>query len=405
MRNSAFHFLGMSGGHPIKRSALPRPRAGGVFSYDYGELTVPAGDAILRSPGQRVICDSSVFSPVRIDLVRRLLVEHGVELTPEALLELQDLKRNQRPETAPLVDLLFPDGGDLNPLIRVTGFQALTGFDNVLTYYVNLLLARKLALETRMRDIERAEGPAAATAGRPGLTRELASISHRTVRLANKGDARKRRADETAAAHGVLHGVITGQPTVLLTFDNDVFEQFFKLTTLLFDDYASMLLAEDLFLRPERYPTRHSLAGRPDIGLLVDETEDDAFAFERDPEPWGLYPRLAESCIVHVMVPDTPPQFLSWCASTDLRRLMEVKRDTGGRNTTRFGTRNVYGNLRPTTPRTTLPRGRSYGFVIQDRLNRWYSLLNRQEVRISIADVARTLHDVERVKFTQVPTA
>jgi hypothetical protein len=128
------------------------------MSYAYGELAVSAADALSHAGGVRVICDSSVFAPSRMDLVRRLLIEHDVEITPEALPELEDLKRSPRPEVVGLARLLFPDGA-LNTRIRVTGFQALRGFDNVLTYYVNLLLARKQALSTQLRDADRSPAP------------------------------------------------------------------------------------------------------------------------------------------------------------------------------------------------------------------------------------------------------
>jgi hypothetical protein len=106
------------------------------------------------------------------------------------------------------------------------------------------------------------------THGRPPMTQELSSYSKdifglRAQLLARKGANAKvpthRYNDEAFVVTAIVDAICTGRETVILTSDEDVYDQFFKLNWLIDTHYRSMLLAEQYEANPEKFPLIHTL--------------------------------------------------------------------------------------------------------------------------------------------------
>jgi hypothetical protein len=350
--------------------------------------------ALLRDLARtnRLVADSTVFAPTRCTLVASLLQSVNLSIVRESVAELEELKRfgAQDPAYAALCDLVFPDGASLH-----AGIQRLGVGDDVqaraATYYVNVLHLRKKALEPFKGT---KDGAAAACAA--GMVR----LPTRTSRLARRGDPDRRFTDEALVVLAVPHAFATGKGVVLLTHDGDVFDQFYKVTSLIRLDFGAHIFAERYAECPETFPQRYELSEVPDLDPLLHD-KSRSFAVVRPANVDPLLPEPGGLVGVHVVRPEPGGEVLSWALPRSIGRLLQVKAHTGGRNTDKFDERNVYIDLGPCTPQPRLPRNRSYAFFLVDKHlrsgGRGVQEVEQLGIKILLADAGRALGDVDEL--------
>lgn len=238
-----------------------------------------------------VFADSSLWAPDRLDLVRRLLIQTPVRVLPAVLRELEDIKHKS---PGPMQELLFPKGS-LNPRLSVEKYDAVLNYKYVMNRYVNLLHVRKRLLEGPLREYQEQTGQPAKGKSRHKIMQKALNdgVSQRTLRLANKGDKKRRYTDEVLSVYAVLSPILTGRDSFVLTADRDVFDQLYQFSVLLHDDYGSFLIAQDYRTNPHRYPHAHA--------IRVPYMEKTALAVGRQLEPDYLLPKCNTTCAVWVV--------------------------------------------------------------------------------------------------------
>lgn len=217
----------------------------------------------------------------------------------------------------------------------------------VMEYYVNLIGLRKKAfpiLASRMRE----------ALGREPTNQELSNrckdeLGDRTQLLAKSGSQAKVPAnkfnDEAFVAMAVLDAIRSGRETAILTRDEDVLEQFYKLIWFLDTHYRAMLFAE-------RYAADAFCFGVP---TRLNSRPDDMFEGEvillRKPsdELMELAPRRVTTIPIHCFLAGSQGIQLTFTAITDMRRLLDTKGRAAGLSTDKLGDRNCHICLGPMT--------------------------------------------------------
>jgi len=145
--------------------------------------------------------------------------------------------------------------------------------------------------------------------------------------------------DEALVVMAALESIYTGVESVILTRDEDVFEQFFKGLWLINTHYRGMLLAEcyrrdPLYFSPSRVESKSlSEVFDGDVLLLTKPSGD---LTEILPTRSTLVPI---SCI---LIKGGKIHQLTFGAETEMSDLFGIKARTGGSNTTLFGDRNCH---------------------------------------------------------------
>jgi hypothetical protein len=207
-------------------------------------------------------------------------------------------------------------------------------------YYVQLLSVRKRI------GIRIAMGLAAEQGREPTdaemKTRLQRDFDERVASIAFKGwkDQAKPNfmADEKLVVSAVVTAIVTGQPTLILTRDNDVFDQFTKLFELIIPDYYCYRFAEVLY---------HN----PDAPMFPDEFEQDGIKFidsvvlprdevDRLP-PYEYKPVHAYCALVGGPCTDPKISLAGYCLEREMTGLLETKTETNGKNTRHFPGRNI----------------------------------------------------------------
>ncbi len=412
MSNALFEYFRQRGlelprGSLACRSLATPPRQ---FTYLMSYLASDIDVSVLLKElarANRLVADSTVFAPTRCTLVASLLQSVHLSIVRESVAELEELKRFrvQDPAYAALCDLVFPGGTSLHARIQHLG----VGDDvqvRAATYYVNVLHLRKKALESLKGTRNGAvDAPVRGTAPEGWPFKQLPT---RTRRLARRGDPDRRFTDETLVVLAVLHALATGEGVVLLTHDDDVFDQFYKLTSLIRLDFGAHVFAERYASSPETFPQRYSLSEVPDLDPLLHD-KDRSFAVVRPANLDPLLPEPGGLVGVHVVRPEPGGEVLSWALPRSIERLLQVKAHTGGRNTDQFEERNVYVDLSPCIPEPRLPANRSYAFFLVDKHLRFggrgVQETEHLGIKISLADAGRALGDVDEPDLASVNEA
>lgn len=212
-------------------------------------------------------------------------------------------------------------------------------------YYVSLLQQRRFAFALFAARFEEIEGRVP-TDGEvvEGVQR---IYGQRTLSLVRKhGGTRtvdKWATDESLVYLAALHGLTTGEPTIVLTQDQDVLEQFYKLWWFLDTHYRAMLLAQEYVRDPLKY--RHYPI--PNTAVVRDFFEsDECFLLDRgsgrmrevlpptfsfvSQECWLLGRKLTR---------------MVFGAERGMRRLLDVKGRTGGLVSADLQGRNLHAYL------------------------------------------------------------
>jgi hypothetical protein len=214
-----------------------------------------------------------------------------------------------------------------------------------LTYYINLLSMRKRAM-TMMRQHYLEEF--GAEPSKQDLNNYCqAKLGERGVRLAADGaealasKSPNFHTDEELVATAMFFGICTGRETVILTRDEHIQEQFYKLKVLLVDHYFSMYLADryaddPLAFKTLSMPIAHPWAsdvfvGKRDILLRrPSQTLDEILPPNPTCVPiycWLVREQLTQTC---------------FCAEKEIKRLLGIKGQTAGLSTDRLDGRNCH---------------------------------------------------------------
>lgn len=378
---------------PRARSAEPRDFSSPTFiprlGYRIGEpLSDPKAlvQAALQLDHDFFLDTSIIDFAAPSELWDIFLADGNAYLIPSVVDELvQWLERHpDHPMSAPVLQksrrLQFVTSRDFAPSV-------LDGIH----FYLNLLMRRKqvmrateLTLKRELgrhptvdevrQDVQRNLGERAYLIGRKIKNAKLKELSH---------------ADEGLVTIAFAHAVRTGRPTIILTRDQDVVEQLYKLTVLIDFDYRSMLLANSYLLDFASY--------RPQPLALDEVWLREAFVdspnnvqFERQPglEDSILPPAFEFVAVSCIRVSDAITH-LSFGAEEKMEETLEVKGRTGGLNSDKLGTRNCHFSLWPLS--VSKPR-RTVAVIAVDR-------------RVRLGDrLTIGLLDIHRVMSTNDPT-
>lgn len=215
-------------------------------------------------------------------------------------------------------------------------------------YYLGLLSFRKLFSRVLTHGFERAKGRPPTDDDWQQQCEEYCGANG--LRLAEEG---KNRQDDPALFHAetlvvlaFLHGLMQGADLVLLTRDPLLMDQFAKLASLMRRHYLEMIVASRIFHEPNRFklePLKSSLTVPQDLfcGELA--------SMEVTGEDMGsMLPQHPYLVNFHCWLiggdnRDTPLiSFMTFCAERPMCDLFRVKAQSGGKNTDRFGDRNLH---------------------------------------------------------------
>jgi hypothetical protein len=264
------------------------------------------------------------------------------------------------------------------------------------TYYANLLGLRKRLVEASAIEFELANG-------HPPAYQELERLKQRVHQkfgargylLARKGADKPLGptyfTDEFLVCVAVVMAISAGRPVVVLTKDEDVQEQFYKLQWLLDTHYRGMLLADRYAVDPLSF----SIRALPRIDPLVEQAFylDHAILIERsrqlldDVLPAAWLP-LPLSCLILGVDWLTSTAFI---AERGMSRLLRIKGETGGLNVDRLGGRNCHIWTAP----INLPwRLRDSAIIAQDRR---LQLPSTPSVAVPLLDFQQAIMTAETV--------
>jgi hypothetical protein len=214
-------------------------------------------------------------------------------------------------------------------------------------YYVSLLQARRRAgtfFTMQFRERE----------GRDPTPEELVSGIQRT--FGERGLALVHKygkqvildpwaTDESLVYFAAAHAISTGRPTVVLTKDQDVLEQFYKLWWFLDTHYRGMLMANEYASDPFRF----RLHPIPDLPLVRAAFElDDGMLLERGTDRMNaVLPQRFDFVSSECWLVGPTLTSLVFGAERQMCRLLEVKGATGGLVSRELRGRNLHPWLVP----------------------------------------------------------
>jgi hypothetical protein len=265
-------------------------------------------------------------------------------------------------------------------------------------YYLNLLALRKamgpLAVAVLTKRLGRVPT-------HDELVAELQSrLGERGLHMALKGieanSSPNKLADEELVVLAVLTAILRGSEVFILTRDQDVLEQYFKLTCHVKEHYRAMLVAEKYANDPgamdfrEVHPTSDELQTSPFEGpsILRLRTTDADF------NPLGpKYHFVNIYCILFGgEAPNLKATFANFGAETEIAQTLRIKASTGGLSTDRLGGRNCiietsslaphkHGVIVTIGKEKMVTMGDGVQFIYSDLHNTLYS--NEQHTKVS----------------------
>jgi len=199
-------------------------------------------------------------------------------------------------------------------------------------------------------------------------------------------------ADDEVVTLAVLYAVTTGLPTLILTKDEDLQEQFYKMIWLLDTHYRALLFAEVY----AGSPTSFEHVGRAPDSQWVRERFD-SLCLVRKPESLDttVLPPAYHSVPVICLVVGAMLTEMSFAAETVMARVFGVKLTTGGLNSDMLGGINLHYWLAP------LPLPVELHDCVGLALDRRSPPLKDTDVRIPLFDIDQALFVGERHSVTQ----
>jgi hypothetical protein len=216
-------------------------------------------------------------------------------------------------------------------------------------YYVTLLLCRKDLLGAKVREAEHKLGRQLTSLE----LEELAVDVHRHAGprgyiLAKKGfesaSSPNFSTDERLVVTAVFTAIELGREIFILTKDEDLQEQLFKLQWLLNTHYRSMLFAARYATDPLLFRT----ADMPSTSEALDVFQQGGRLIHRSPRSFeDVLPPRPKTVMVNCLTLGHYVSQFSFCAEQGMAELLRVKSETAGMNTNRFGDQNSHIWLAP----------------------------------------------------------
>ncbi|HKN21719.1 MAG TPA: hypothetical protein VJX73_09895 [Terracidiphilus sp.] len=288
------------------------------------------------------------------------------------------LERMSQDSTLPKIDVLLVDDEH-----RRHAYQ----------YYLNLLALRK------------AMGPWAFAVltkrlGRDPTQDELVAelqrnLGERALHMAMKGIAANslpnKLADEELVVLAMLTAILKGSEVFILTRDQDVLEQYFKLTCHIKEHYRATLVAEKYASNPsamdfrEICPTTAELQTSPFEGpsVLQLRTTDAEFNPLRPEHHFVNFYCL----LLGGESPNLKATFANFGAETEIAQTLRIKAATNGLDTDRLGGRNCIIETSPLTPQN---------HEVLVTIGKEKKVTVGEEIEIIFSDLYNTLHSHEQ---------
>ncbi len=147
--------------------------------------------------------------------------------------------------------------------------------------------------------------------------------------------------DEHLVFHAISYALATGQPTVILSGDNDVASYFRHTIEMMLKHYRAMVIADRYADDPASF-TIAPISAEAAHGYFMpsnDVQSIDLGDLRGYPEPRGESESVAISCMT--VTPHHVSE-LTFNAETGMHRVIRIKGETGGLNTDRLDGRNLY---------------------------------------------------------------
>lgn len=348
--------------------------------------SVPANVAIFLDNN---IWDLSLGSDLWPALLGR---ERGVYVVPGVRIELEPWRRrNPSFIGSKAVE-------EKQPPLELLDLPSEASEQKALIYYTSLLLQRRHTFKYYAANFERIEGRT------PPLAEVVEGVQktygQRALLLAYKNGravvADRRATDEYLVCAAAIHGLKTGDPTIVLTKDRDVLEQFYKLWWFLDTQYRSMLMADAYAADPLRYP--HLPIPRNMMTCSQFNFDADAFLLNFGSRRMnGFLPKrhsfVSQECW---LLESNSVTRLVFGAEREMERLWDIKGSTGGLVSNRLGGRNLHSYLGATMLERVNPHlVANCAAVVRDQ-----TLDVGESVSIALLDVTYALFSNER--FTRL---
>lgn len=298
-------------------------------------------------------CDTSLFDDsTDAKLWEALLDQEGkMVIIPQVLGELESwlTSRSTHPAARAILDEA--------PSVRFLGLNPSDLREHTAAeYYINLLGVRKRLLTLKLTRFEEEHGRPPNNGETQLLMRELhAEIGPRGYLLAKKGHEAKGSpnffTDEVLVYLAMKTGIETGQDIVIISKDEDILEQFYKLQWLLDTHYRGMLFA-DAYASDSSHFITHSMPTNDSSQLRETFVGNDNLLVKRplhfivgDAAP--ILPPYCHPVIVHCWIIGDRLTQMAFCAEKEMQRLLYTKGVTSGLNTYKFGEKNCHLWLAP----------------------------------------------------------
>ena len=294
----------------------------------------------IAGSGVAVFADTSLFDDVTppvfwdaLDDPARMMLTTGVRRELRPWME-------RRPQH-PVIPLLRQkqDSPQNATVLRLSQSEAFA-------YYWALLAVRRQAFDLYAHALgeELGRAPSKEEVGR----RVQQAVGERGYLLGKKGltagPGSPASADDEVVALATMFALTTGRPTMILTKDEDLQEQFYKLIWLIDTHYRAALFADLYAVAPSSF---EHLGHAPDIPQVRDRFE--SLALVR--KPVGLdqlvLPPRCHPVSVTSLVLGSQLTAMTFRAETEMQQVLEAKSHTGGLNTDKLEGMNLHYWLAP----------------------------------------------------------
>lgn len=366
-------------------------------AYGYWTSIEPGLEDVMRligSPEVEVFCDANIFAREGLPIVEAVARRPTIVLTQEVHAEVAEYLS---------IEPRIPENKAVHQLLQtVLRFKLpedrpyATAY-GALNYYVTLLMMRRTLLQSLIEAAEKGVGRALAVKERGDIGSLYAKVMLGTGSIGTKNVEQSktrtvdRATDEWLVVRALFEAIWNRKSVVLLSFDDDVFSQFFKAISLMADDYLSHLVATDIAAHSDRYTRRYEMRDYVDMDRLVaDKTR--SYALGRSGEVAKLFPPSDAEPFVILVKPRPEPQIIATQCLAGIRPFLQLKSRTLGRNIDTDDGLNCYVQLVAPTERPQLPSsGGPFVFFLDDKM-----VVNCPEMRISEADRLRSIVPIER---------
>lgn len=402
MTRTSRHFLGDTADGQVdftQERVRPLARPNQAFIGRLSWLVTPKGSydavefakSLARHPGDPyVFVDSSLFDD-RTDLRvwHALLNRHrGITLTPAVQNELSGWLEGHPNHPAAQAIRLSDAAVDLRQYDTNSPEESVA-----MQYYVNLLGVRKRLFRIGEIKFESEYGRPPTSAEQEVLRREMHEFfGARAYLLGKKGRAaegsRNLFTDEKLVYAAIATALRSGRPTYILTKDEDIQEQFYKLMWLLDTHYRGMLLASAFSQAPTQFRT--TPMPMTDLEFSRAFTGENNILVERsDVDLSSVLPEKYTFVDVHCCVLGELRTEMTFGAEREMAAILHMKGATNGRSTDLFGRQDCHVWL---APLDVPAHFRGYAAIAHS-----HTLdLPGTSARISLMDVEQSLFTGER---------